>query len=391
MKKNLILLPLITLLTLALLPAAAQAFTLQYEGNGQTSGLPPASQESETTVVVAASTMCKNGSIFGGWNTSEDGSGAEYEPGDTFAPINSSPTQTLYATWTDSPATTCPAANVSVEIIGATGAQASVVSTPAGIDCPGAACLAEFPAASNVTLNAEPDTAAGFVFLGWGGACSGTTPECVISSLSDAANVEAIFSERPTFSLAIDKDGNGWGTVTGRVEGQETDILDCGVLCQSDVAEGSTVVLQATPNESSTLDSWSEESCTGNTCSVTVSGNKVVKATFSALPPSERVSVKKARQNASRKALRQTLAQVSCLSGNCQIKSAKARALSSSSKRDIGSVWSGDSFAAPNKQSIAVNIPRAVAQNKRYKFIALTVVVEAGTERVYKTLRFALR
>jgi len=68
----------------------------------------------------------------------------------------------------------------------------SVTSTPAGIDC-GMTCSAEFDANTMVTLTASPTT--GTTFMGWSGACSGTT-SC-IATLAQMQSVTAMFSCDP--------------------------------------------------------------------------------------------------------------------------------------------------------------------------------------------------
>ena len=54
------------------------------------------------------------------------------------------------------------------------------------------ACAAKFPQAGLVTLTATPP--AGGQFLGWGGACSGTSPACQVVIAKDAS-VQANFSK----------------------------------------------------------------------------------------------------------------------------------------------------------------------------------------------------
>ena len=45
-------------------------------------------------------------------------------------------------------------------------------------DCSGEVCGASYPAGTRVTLRATP--AAGSVFMGWGGECTGTSPTCTV-------------------------------------------------------------------------------------------------------------------------------------------------------------------------------------------------------------------
>ena len=64
-----------------------------------------------------------------------------------------------------------------------------VTSSPAGINC-GSACLASFPSSTSVTLTASPGT--GYAFIGWSGACTGTSA-CQVT-MSQARSVTATFA-----------------------------------------------------------------------------------------------------------------------------------------------------------------------------------------------------
>jgi Divergent InlB B-repeat domain len=66
----------------------------------------------------------------------------------------------------------------------------TVESSPAGISC-GSSCTASFLAGTNVILTAT--AAAGQVFSGWSGACSGTQSTCSVS-LTQARTVGAVFA-----------------------------------------------------------------------------------------------------------------------------------------------------------------------------------------------------
>ncbi len=69
--------------------------------------------------------------------------------------------------------------------------KGKVVSTPAGIACPGT-CSSSFAAQSSVALKAVP--AKGYVFSSWSGACHGKSA-CKVS-LNDDTSVRATFKKR---------------------------------------------------------------------------------------------------------------------------------------------------------------------------------------------------
>lgn len=66
----------------------------------------------------------------------------------------------------------------------------SVLSTPAGIDC-GADCSHRYGDGTQVTLHATPSS--GYLFAGWGGACSGQESQCSVT-MSAAQSVSAVFA-----------------------------------------------------------------------------------------------------------------------------------------------------------------------------------------------------
>ena len=82
---------------------ASGTFAVSYDPNGATSGVAPQgattySSDSEVTVSDNLGDLYKNGNTFSGWNTTSDGSGTSYSPGDTF--VMGSANVTLYAQWT---------------------------------------------------------------------------------------------------------------------------------------------------------------------------------------------------------------------------------------------------------------------------------------------------
>lgn len=78
----------------------------------------------------------------------------------------------------------------------------TVTSDPAGINC-GSTCSAQFPVATPVTLTAAP--AAGSIFAGWAGACSGTALTCTFTPVVNNGNsVTATFnSTAPGMALSV--------------------------------------------------------------------------------------------------------------------------------------------------------------------------------------------
>jgi List-Bact-rpt repeat protein len=149
----------------------------------------------------------------------------------------------------------------------------SVTSSPAGIEC-GGTCENQFQDGTTVSLNAA--AAPGSAFAGWSGACSGTG----LCSVTNNAVVTARFivpisSNRLTVTLG----GNGTGTVTSTPSG-----ISCPPTCSADFATGTTVTLTATPTNGSAFNGFTGAGCSGpgSSCTVAVSGDQAVTATFTA-------------------------------------------------------------------------------------------------------------
>ena len=71
--------------------------------------------------------------------------------------------------------------------------EGKVTSSPAGIAC-GKACNAVFAHGTQVKLKAKPK--AGFRFVGWSGACSGSKATCKVT-VDDVTAVVAKFKPAP--------------------------------------------------------------------------------------------------------------------------------------------------------------------------------------------------
>ncbi len=80
-----------------------------------------------------------------------------------------------------------------------------------------------------------------------------------------------------THHLTVDKSGAGAGTVSGG-----SGAITCGSTCDADFKNGEAVTLTATPDARSVFTGWSGGGCSGSarTCSLTISANTTVTATF---------------------------------------------------------------------------------------------------------------
>jgi Divergent InlB B-repeat domain/Carboxypeptidase regulatory-like domain/Bacterial Ig domain/Phosphodiester glycosidase/Glucodextranase, domain B/Bacterial Ig-like domain (group 2) len=146
----------------------------------------------------------------------------------------------------------------------------SITSTPTGITC-GTDCTEDYEQDSSLNLTAIPDS--GWRFVGWGGACSGSST-CAVT-MNAAKTVTAEFTTIPIFSLTMNKNGSGSGTISSSPSG-----IDCGLICSSSFSEGTTVNLTPTPATGSSFAGWSG-ACTGTSaCTVTMSAAQSVTATF---------------------------------------------------------------------------------------------------------------
>jgi subtilase family serine protease len=107
---------------------------------------------------------------------------------------------------------------------------------------------------------------------------AGYSPVTGLGSVDANALVNAMQALTGTFGLTVTSTGPGGGTVTSNVGG-----INCGATCFAPYTSGTLVNLTAAANSGSTFTGWSG-ACTGTTCSVTMSGARVVTANF-ALPP----------------------------------------------------------------------------------------------------------
>ncbi len=146
-----------------------------------------------------------------------------------------------------------------------------VTSNPPGIDCPDNACQANFAQGSTVTLTAQANQ--GYRFDSWQGCDSVNGTQCTLN-ITGAKNVTATFVQ--VFTLTVNKQGTGTGTVTSTPQG-----IDCGQTCSASFDVGSQVTLTANPDPTSRFDGWGGD-CSGTDLqtTVTMDVDKTCTATF---------------------------------------------------------------------------------------------------------------
>jgi len=148
-----------------------------------------------------------------------------------------------------------------------TSGNGSVTSTDGLINCPGT-CSHSYPDNAQVTLNATP--AAGWAFMGWGGACSGTG-SCQLT-ITQNTTVSATFYQLPvTLTASV----VGSGTVTS------TDgFINCPGTCQHTYNPNTPVTLNATPASGWAFSGWTG-ACIGiGSCNLTMTQNYSVTGVF---------------------------------------------------------------------------------------------------------------
>lgn len=152
----------------------------------------------------------------------------------------------------------------------------SVTSLPAGIACP-AACSADFPADTVVSLTATP--ASNQSFSGWTGACSGAAASCSVT-MNQARTVSASFGPVAGVDFALNITTSGGGTVTSAPAG-----INCGSTCSANFPAGTAVLLTAAPAAGQVFASWGG-ACSGNlpTCALQLTQARAAQAVFTAAP-----------------------------------------------------------------------------------------------------------
>lgn len=160
-------------------------------------------------------------------------------------------------------------------------------------------CVQPYNAGTVVTLTAKP--ASGFSFVGWTGACAGSNLTCAVPVNADV-RVTATFAEIPkatggggggtttggggggttTTKFTLSVSTNSTGVITATPAGDKA--INCGKDCSSKFNAGTVVTLTATPQAGKQFLGWTDACLaagTNATCTVTMTANKTVKASFS--------------------------------------------------------------------------------------------------------------
>lgn len=145
---------------------------------------------------------------------------------------------------------------------------------PSGTSCT-TNCNPEFDSGSVVTLTARPS--ANTQFGGWSGDCATNATNPTVATVTMDAAKRCVAQFLATFSLSVEKTGNGQGVVVS-----DDGRLDCGANCAADYVEGSNVTLTARPISPAVFAGWSEGCTVGTNPTVQVSVTAATKciATF---------------------------------------------------------------------------------------------------------------
>ena len=153
--------------------------------------------------------------------------------------------------------------------------------TGGGLGCGtgGGTCQVTYANIASISVTATPDT--GYVFSGWGGACSGTGSNTTVY-VDGVKTCTATFSVAPTYQLTVAPVPTG-GTVSGGG-------ITCGTggsTCQASYGSSTSVNLTATPDSGYSFTGWGG-ACSGTSPNTTVTVNavKTCAATFGQGPVS---------------------------------------------------------------------------------------------------------
>ncbi|MBK7934610.1 MAG: VCBS repeat-containing protein [Acidobacteria bacterium] len=154
----------------------ASTYTVTFDANGGSGSM--ANQSANAPTALTANNFTRSGYTFAGWGTSAGGP-VVYSDGATY-PFTAD--VTLYAQWTIA---------VDTYLLTVNSANGTVVSTPAGINCPGD-CSESFDDGTVVTLEAAPDT--GYRFVSWSAGVTNTAANPTTVTMDSAKTITANYA-----------------------------------------------------------------------------------------------------------------------------------------------------------------------------------------------------
>jgi hypothetical protein len=238
------------------------ALTVSVTGNGSVTSNPvgiscgnDCSEDFNSGTSVTLAATATSGSEFVSWQGACNGSGA--------CNVNMNQNQQVTATFQTIAIETN---TLTVTVTG----NGSVSSNPVGISC-GSDCTEDYNNGTSVTLSATAES--GFVFAGWSGDCSGSASCSVLMNTNRSTTAQFVEESAENFDLTVTSGSNG--RVTSSPAG-----IDCGSDCSESYLDGTDVSLTAVPDSGFQLAAWSG-SCSGaGSCSLNMSQNRSVTATF---------------------------------------------------------------------------------------------------------------
>lgn len=175
-------------------------FSLAYNGNGSTGGSAPVDGNSpyaglaSVTVLGNTGGLVKAGENFAGWNTTADGKGAGYVPGDSFVLISNT---VLYAQW------------VSGYPVVYNGNGNTAGAVPVDVSSP------YKPGATATVLGPSTLSKAGYTFAGWNTAADGTGNSRSVGSSFTVSGITVLYAQWTINQYALNYLAGGGGSVMG--------------------------------------------------------------------------------------------------------------------------------------------------------------------------------
>ncbi len=272
----------------------------------------------------------------------------------------------------DAPDADEPPPEVDVTVVVAGAGAGTVDSDPLGVACPGT-CTASFPPSSEVTLTATP--AAGSLFTGWTGACTGVAPTC--SFVADGDRTATATFGVATYTVTITKSGGGTGTVSGSG-------VNCGGTCTATIAHGTVITLAATADGGAVFAGWGG-ACSGTgACTTTVTSDVSISAGFT----TQSFSLLVARGGNGSGTVTSSPAGITC-GADCDETFTSGQLVTLSAAATPGSTftgWSGSGCSGTGACVVTIGATNVVTATFTLQTYALTVTrAGAGTGRITST------